>query len=182
MIVLDLGLPGLDGLDVLKAVRRASGVPIIVVTGRDEEIDKLSGFDAGADDYMVKPYSLPELAARVRAVLRRGDAGLSLDPARGRRPGDRHRRPRRSRSTVTRSSSRARSSPSSPSSPPRPGDASGATSCSTTSGDRPPTGRTARRSPSTSGACARRSTRDPGEPRFIETVRGHGYRFVAAAR
>ena len=47
-------------------------MPIIVVTGRDEEIDKLSGLDAGADDYMVKPYSLPELAARVRAVLRRG--------------------------------------------------------------------------------------------------------------
>jgi DNA-binding response OmpR family regulator len=72
VIVLDLGLPGLDGLDVLKAIRRASGVPVIVVTGRDEEGDKLSGFDAGADDYVVKPYSLPELGARVRAVLRRG--------------------------------------------------------------------------------------------------------------
>jgi DNA-binding response OmpR family regulator len=72
VIVLDLGLPGIDGIDVLKAIRKASGVPIIVVTGRDEEGDKLSGFDAGADDYVVKPYSLPELGARVRAVLRRG--------------------------------------------------------------------------------------------------------------
>ena len=73
VIILDLGLPGLDGLDVLKAVRRASGVPVIVVTGRAEEVDKLSGFDAGADDYLVKPFSLPELAARVRAVLSRGE-------------------------------------------------------------------------------------------------------------
>lgn len=73
VIILDLGLPGLDGLDVLKAVRRASGVPVIVVTGRDEEVDKLSGFDAGADDYLVKPFSLPELAARIRAVLSRGE-------------------------------------------------------------------------------------------------------------
>jgi two-component system response regulator VicR len=73
VIVLDLGLPGLDGIDVLRAIRRASGVPVIVLTGRDEEVDKLSGFDAGADDYVVKPVSLPELGARVHAVLRRGE-------------------------------------------------------------------------------------------------------------
>jgi len=73
-IVLDLGLPGIDGLDVLRGIRRASGVPVIVLTGRDEEVDKLSGFDAGADDYVVKPVSLPELGARVGAVLRRGVA------------------------------------------------------------------------------------------------------------
>lgn len=74
VVVLDLGLPGLDGLDVLRTIRRASGVAVIVLTGRDEEVDKLSGFDAGADDYIVKPVSLPELGARVRAVLRRGAA------------------------------------------------------------------------------------------------------------
>jgi DNA-binding response OmpR family regulator len=72
VLVLDLGLPGIDGLDVLRSIRRVSGVAVIVVTGRDEEIDKLSGFEAGADDYVVKPVSLPELGARVRAVLRRG--------------------------------------------------------------------------------------------------------------
>ncbi len=73
VVVLDLGLPGIDGLDVLRSIRRASGVAVIVLTGRDEEVDKLSGFEAGADDYIVKPVSLPELGARVRAVLRRGE-------------------------------------------------------------------------------------------------------------
>lgn len=73
VIVLDLGLPGLDGIDVLRSVRRASGVPVIVLTGRAEEVDMLSGFDAGADDYVVKPVSLAELGARLRAVLRRGE-------------------------------------------------------------------------------------------------------------
>ncbi len=78
-IVLDLGLPGLDGLDVLRTIRRASGVPVIVLTGRDEEVDKLSGFDAGADDYVVKPVSLPELGARLRAVLRRGEPVVATE-------------------------------------------------------------------------------------------------------
>jgi len=73
VVVLDLGLPGIDGLDVLRSIRRTSGIAVIVVTGRDEEVDKLSGFDAGADDYVVKPISLVELGARVRAVLRRGE-------------------------------------------------------------------------------------------------------------
>jgi len=73
VVVLDLGLPGLDGIDVLRSIRRASGLPVIVLTGRADEVDKLSGFDAGADDYVVKPVSLPELGARLRAVLRRGE-------------------------------------------------------------------------------------------------------------
>ena len=71
LVVLDLGLPGLDGLDVLPRVRRTHDVPVIIVTGRTEETARLQGLALGADDYVTKPYSLPELEARIRAVLRR---------------------------------------------------------------------------------------------------------------
>jgi len=75
LIVLDLGLPGGDGLDVTRRVRRDSNVPIIMLTARGEESDKLVGLELGADDYMVKPFSPKELVARVRAVLRRAEGG-----------------------------------------------------------------------------------------------------------
>lgn len=71
LIVLDLRLPGLGGMDVARAIRRESGVPIIMVTARVEEDDRLAGLEAGADDYIIKPFSPRELVARVRAVLRR---------------------------------------------------------------------------------------------------------------
>lgn len=71
LIVLDLMLPRLDGLEVCRALRQQSDVPIIMATARAEEEDRLTGFDLGADDYIVKPFSPRELAARVRAVLRR---------------------------------------------------------------------------------------------------------------
>ena len=71
LVVLDLGLPGLDGLDVARALRRAGDVPIIMLTARTEESDKLVGLELGADDYLGKPFSPKELVARVRAVLRR---------------------------------------------------------------------------------------------------------------
>jgi DNA-binding response OmpR family regulator len=71
VIVLDLGLPGLDGISVLSEIRRASTVPVLLLTGRSAENDRVEGLDAGADDYMSKPYSVAELAARVRALLRR---------------------------------------------------------------------------------------------------------------
>jgi DNA-binding response OmpR family regulator len=73
LIVLDLGLPGLDGLDVARALLRADTVPIIMLTARDDESDKLVGLELGADDYVVKPFSPKELVARVRAVLRRSE-------------------------------------------------------------------------------------------------------------
>jgi DNA-binding response OmpR family regulator len=74
LVVLDLGLPGRDGLDVTRELRRTSQVPIIVVTARGEESDRIVGLELGADDYVVKPFSPKELVARVRAVLRRGEA------------------------------------------------------------------------------------------------------------
>jgi DNA-binding response OmpR family regulator len=73
LVVLDLGLPGLDGLDVTRELRRASTIPIVMLTARDDELDKLLGLELGADDYLTKPFSPRELVARVRAVLRRAD-------------------------------------------------------------------------------------------------------------
>jgi DNA-binding response OmpR family regulator len=73
LVVLDLGLPGLDGLDVARQLRRSSRVPVIILTARGEEVDRIIGLELGADDYLVKPFSPRELVARVRAVLRRVD-------------------------------------------------------------------------------------------------------------
>ncbi|HXG26761.1 MAG TPA: response regulator transcription factor [Candidatus Binatia bacterium] len=73
LVVLDLGLPGLDGLEVVRRIRAAGPTPIVVLTARDTELDKLLGLELGADDYITKPFSPRELVARVRAVLRRAD-------------------------------------------------------------------------------------------------------------
>ena len=73
LVVLDLGLPGKDGLEVLAELRRSSSLPVIVVTARGEEADRVVGLEMGADDYVNKPFSPRELVARVRAVLRRSD-------------------------------------------------------------------------------------------------------------
>ncbi|MEO8040869.1 MAG: response regulator transcription factor, partial [Betaproteobacteria bacterium] len=72
LVVLDLGLPGLDGMAVLKRLReRGAAVPVLLLTARDELEDRVAGLDGGADDYLAKPFDLPELEARVRALLRR---------------------------------------------------------------------------------------------------------------
>jgi DNA-binding response OmpR family regulator len=71
LVILDLGLPGIDGLDVTRGIRRLGELPIIMLTARDDETDKLIGLELGADDYVTKPFSPRELVARVRAVLRR---------------------------------------------------------------------------------------------------------------
>src|SRR5262245_54636395 len=75
LVVLDLKLPDMDGIQVARELRRASNVPIVMLTARAEESDRLLGLDAGADDYIVKPFSPRELVARVRAVLRRAGGG-----------------------------------------------------------------------------------------------------------
>ena len=72
IVLLDLMLPGMSGTDVCKRLRATSSVPVIMVTARDSEIDKVVGLELGADDYVTKPYSARELIARIRAVLRRG--------------------------------------------------------------------------------------------------------------
>ncbi len=97
VVLLDLMLPGLSGAGVFRAIRERSGVPIIMVTAKDDQVDKIIGLELGADDYVTKPYSGRELVARIRAVLRRTApqpaeaeeepqrltvSGLTLDPER----------------------------------------------------------------------------------------------------
>ena len=71
MVVLDIGLPGIDGFEVCRRMRAHSKVPILMLTARDEEPDRIAGFELGADDYVSKPFSPRELAARIKAILRR---------------------------------------------------------------------------------------------------------------
>ena len=74
-VVLDLGLPDIDGFDLCRRLRGSADVPILILTARDEEADRVIGLELGADDYLTKPFSPRELVARVRAVLRRADPG-----------------------------------------------------------------------------------------------------------
>ncbi|HEX4906936.1 MAG TPA: response regulator [Acidimicrobiales bacterium] len=71
LVLLDLGLPGIDGVEVVRRLRATSGVPIVILTVRDGEADKIDALDAGADDYITKPFAIGELLARLRAALRR---------------------------------------------------------------------------------------------------------------
>jgi len=95
IVLLDLMLPGLSGTEVCRALRQISTVPIIMVSAKDTEVDKVVGLELGADDYVTKPYSPRELVARIRAVLRRGmtddiDDHASLEAGRVRMDVDRH--------------------------------------------------------------------------------------------
>lgn len=79
-IILDLGLPDIDGIEIIKKIRSWSNVPIIVVSARSEDEDKIKALDAGADDYLTKPFSVEELLARLRAALRRMACNNSINP------------------------------------------------------------------------------------------------------
>jgi DNA-binding response OmpR family regulator len=81
LIVLDLGLPGLSGTDVLRRVRAKRDVPIIILTARSEEVDRVVGLELGADDYVAKPFSPREVVARIRTVLRRSERAATTPPA-----------------------------------------------------------------------------------------------------
>ena len=74
MVLLDIGLPGIDGFDVCRAIRARSDVPILMLTARDEEPDRVVGLEVGADDYLTKPFSPRELVARMKAIFRRTEA------------------------------------------------------------------------------------------------------------
>jgi two-component system, OmpR family, KDP operon response regulator KdpE len=80
VVVLDLGLPDIDGREVLKMIRAVSAVPVIVATARDDDLEIIETLDQGADDYLVKPFSAENLDARIRAVLRRSQAGGEAGP------------------------------------------------------------------------------------------------------
>src|SRR5574339_51711 len=82
LILLDLMIPEMDGLDVCRELRKSSGVPIIMITARGEEVDRVVGLELGADDYVTKPFSVRELVARVKAVLRRsGNGSAAKEPS-----------------------------------------------------------------------------------------------------
>ena len=81
IVLLDLMLPGIPGTEVCRQIRQTSTVPVIMVSAKDDEVDKVVGLELGADDYVTKPYSPRELVARIRAVLRRGQGEADLEPA-----------------------------------------------------------------------------------------------------
>ncbi|HET9910592.1 MAG TPA: response regulator transcription factor, partial [Anaerolineales bacterium] len=82
LILLDLMIPEVDGLDVCRELRKSSGVPIIMITARGEEVDRVVGLEIGADDYVTKPFSVRELMARIKAVLRRAQSdGTEKEPS-----------------------------------------------------------------------------------------------------
>lgn len=81
LVVLDILMPDLDGIEVCRELRRSSRVPIVFLSSRDEELDRILGLELGADDYLTKPFSPRELVARVKAVLRRTTASVDLPPA-----------------------------------------------------------------------------------------------------
>ena len=83
LVILDVGLPDMSGFDVFREIRKQSRVPVVFLTARSEEVDRVSGLEMGADDYVTKPFSLRELTARIRAVLRRSGPDATQHPETG---------------------------------------------------------------------------------------------------
>ena len=175
VVLIDIMLPGIDGFELCRTLRRSSDVPIVMVTARNDTHDVVAGLEAGADDYLTKPFAPKELSARIRALLRRvrpvqpgherlvfGD--LELIPEEG-----------KVLAAGRRSTSRRPSSGCCASWPRTGARCSAARSCSTRSGATT-TSATAASSTSTSVACAPRSRPTRPTPRHVVTVRGLGYR------
>ena len=180
VVVLDLGLPGIDGVDVIRGLRGWSTVPIIVLSVRDAEPDKVAALDAGADDYVTKPFGMDELLARLRAALRRADAGRG---GARRRHARLHHRPRREAGAPRRrrrGAAHADRVAHRRGARPQPGQARGAAAAAAGGvgarvrrRDRLPAGVHGQRPPQ---ARAR-----PGRPRYFITEPGMGYRFESTA-
>ena len=180
LVVLDLMLPKLDGIEVCRRLRSRSQVPIIMLTAKDDETDKVLGLEIGADDYITKPFSMREFRSRVKAALRRAEMIGSRPAARSRSSAGELKidferrighRARRAAPTSPTSSSR-----SSPRSPARRAASRRARCCSSTSGATPSTA-TRAPSTSTSATCGRSSSGTRSSPEYLFTVRGVGYRF-----
>ena len=180
LVVLDIMLPKLDGIEVCRRLRTRSQVPIIMLTAKGDEVDKVAGLEMGADDYITKPFSVREFRSRVKAALRRGGmAGQALaanEPIVLGWPRDRLRAPGGRARRQAGSSSPTSSSRSSPRSRERPAASSPGRCCwSTIWGD------STYRDPRTVDVHIRhlreKLEADPKEPEYLFTVRGVGYRF-----
>ena len=163
LVLLDVMLPGLDGMEVCRRIRAESGVPIVMLTARTDTVDIVVGLESGADDYIIKPFKPQELIARVRARLRRGDEPepekLEIGDL-----ADRRRRPLGQAGRRAPCRSRRWSSTCSSRSPASPGRSSPVRSCSSRSGATA-TPATPGSSTSTSSGCAARSRRTRSTPR-----------------
>ena len=183
LVVLDLMLPQLDGLEVCRRLRARSAVPIIMLTAKSEEIDKVLGLELGADDYITKPFSMREFRSRVKAALRRADMARppSADERRGAARGPRAATIDFAKRTVRVRQARRQDHLRRVRDPERAGARAGAacsraTCCSSASG-----ATAAYRDPRTIDVHIRhlreKLERDAKEPEYIFTVRGVGYRF-----
>ena len=178
LVVLDVMLPGIGGLELCRAIRARWPIPVILLTARSEESDRIVGLELGADDYVTKPFSPRELVARVRAVLRRGGGEAVADVLAARRARDRRAGARGARCAAATCAWPRASSTCSRSSPGTRGACSRASRSCRACGATPP--------PSTPGTLSVHVRRlrekiedDPRAPRRIETVWNVGYRFVA---
>ena len=180
LVLLDLMLPELSGIEVCRIIRAESGVPIVMLTAKDSELDKVVGLELGADDYVTKPFSLRELSARIRALFRRSEQGVAVEtPPAGRRPRAGPGRPRRPSRAARRRGDADQAEGVRPARVPHPPSRPGrspATSSSSASGATTTRARRGR-STSTSTGCAAEVEEDAGAPQFIHTVRGVGYVF-----
>ena len=177
LVVLDIGLPGIDGFEVCRRLRARTGVPILILSARDDEVDRVAGLEAGADDYVVKPFSPRELVARVKAILRRAADGDGAGEGGVLAVGEVAARPRRAHRDRRRRAGRADRHASSTCwrrCSPTPAWCSAATACLSWPGAG---GSRAGRAPSTSTSpsCAPSSA----GPSLMQTVRGAGYKAVA---